>query len=155
MESCVGWDTSNRVDRRCGCVGYIAAPGPLCVCGHMPGMHFRDGPACRFAKQCDCAVYRAVPLVPLEQLRHLAQDTEVIVVVVPIELRDIDDLGVRTAELIAGDLTNQAHILLVQQGPALYYVNKHPERDKVGGIYSTEETTRQNLLRMRRNLTKG
>ena len=136
----------------CTCLGYVPAPtAPLCFCGHMAGMHFRneDGGACRFHKLCGCQFYRAIPAVPIEQLRFVAAGSSVVVVVVPTEEWDGTK---RTAEIIAGDLTAEAHIVMVQEGPGLYYVSKHPEKKLEGGTYSTEETVRNNLLRLQQKL---
>jgi hypothetical protein len=101
---------------------------------------------------CDCRAYQAIPPVPLDQLRILAAGSAVVVVVVPVA--DWDDSR-EAAEVIAGDLSQEAHIVMVQRGPGLYYVNKHPEKKLVHGIYTTPETVRENLLRIQAKLRKG
>jgi hypothetical protein len=101
---------------------------------------------------CQCRGYRTILPVPLDQLRILARDSAVIVVVVPVQ--DWDN-QTEAAEVLAGDLSQSAQVILMQRGPGLYYVNKHPEKKLVGGTYSTEETVRENLLQMQAKLRKG
>jgi hypothetical protein len=119
----------------------------------MPGMHFDGSRACRFERICNCSVYRGLPNVPIGQLQQMSQDCAVIVVVAPVEDENWNASPGAYADIIAGDLTVAAHIVLVQEGPGLYFVNKHPERSLIGGSYTTEETMRDSLLALKEKYT--
>lgn len=149
IERCDGVADNGSV---CRCTSYVLGQNaPLCFCGHMAGMHQRGSRSCRFERMCGCVEYRAIPPVPIAQIRQLAGN-DVVVVVVPLENWDHSKAA---TEIIAGDLTAEAHIIMVQEGPGLYYVSKHPERSLEGALYSTEETVRRNLLRIQQKLSKG
>ena len=71
------------------------------------------------------------------------------VVVVRVADWDADD-SATMADLIAGDLDQNATMVLVQEGSALHYVSKHARPGMVGAPYMTERTLRETLLRLQR-----
>jgi hypothetical protein len=89
--------------------------------------------------------------VPLSQLRALAQD-DAVVVIVPVTNWPAGDRLIDWSEQIAGDLNEAASIVLVQVGPALHFVVRHSDPEVIGMTLGREEQLRKTLLGIRQKL---
>jgi hypothetical protein len=106
---------------------------------------------CRFEHACGCDGFNVVTAVPLNQLRALARD-EAVVVIVPVVSWPAGDRLIDWAEKLAGDINEAASIILVQEGPALHFVARHPNPEVMGTTLGGEERLRKTLLEIRQKI---